>query len=34
MLAVRRRLLDVTLLAVVGAALFVLASTIPDQPPL
>jgi len=34
MLAVRRRWLDVTLLAVVGVALFVLATSIPDQPPL
>jgi hypothetical protein len=34
MLAVRRRLLDVALLAVVGVALFVLSSTIPNQPPL
>jgi hypothetical protein len=34
MLAVRRRALDVALLAVVGVALFVLSITIPDQPPL
>ena len=34
MLAVRRRALDVALLAVVGVALFVLSVTIPDQPPL
>lgn len=32
MLAVRHRLLDVGLLLGVGLALFVLASTIPDQP--
>ena len=34
MLAVRRRSIDVTLLAVVGVALFVLSVTIPNQPPL
>ena len=34
MLAVRRRSIDVTLLAVVGVALFVLSVSIPDQPPL
>jgi hypothetical protein len=34
MLAVRRRSLDVSLLAVVGVALFVLSVTIPNQPPL
>ncbi len=34
MLAVRRRLLDVGLLVVVGVALFVLSTTIPNQPPL
>ncbi len=34
MLAVRRRSLDVGLLAVVGIALFVLSVTIPNQPPL
>jgi hypothetical protein len=34
MLAVRRRSLDVTLLAVVGVALFVLSVAIPNQPPL
>ena len=32
MLAVRRRALDVSLLAVVGVALFVLSVTIPNQP--
>jgi hypothetical protein len=34
MLAVRSRAIDVTLLAVVGVALFVLSTTIPNQPPL
>jgi len=34
MLAVRRRFIDVLLLAVVGAALWFLSSTIPNQPPL
>ena len=34
MLAVRRRSVDVALLVVVGLALFVLAATIPNQPPL
>ena len=34
MLAVRRRPLDVTLLAVLGVGLFVLSVTIPNQPPL
>ena len=34
MLAVRRRSLDVLLLASVGAALWFLSSTIPNQPPL
>lgn len=34
MLAVRRRWIDVTLLAVVGAALWFLAVDIPDTPPL
>jgi hypothetical protein len=34
MLAVRRRSVDVALLVVVGLALFVLATTIPNQPPL
>jgi hypothetical protein len=34
MLAVRRRAVDVTLLAVVGVALFVLSVTIPNQPPI
>ena len=34
MLAVRRRSLDVLLLASVGAALWFLSATIPDQPPL
>ncbi len=34
MLAVRRRWIDVTILTVIGAALWVLASTIPNQPPL
>ena len=34
MLAVRRRSLDVSLLAVVGVALFVLSVKIPNQPPL
>jgi hypothetical protein len=34
MLAVRRRLLDVALLTLVGVGLFVLSSTIPNQPPL
>ena len=34
MLAVRRRWIDVTILTVIGVALWVLASTIPDQPPL
>jgi hypothetical protein len=33
MLAVRRRAVDATLLAVVGVALFVLSATIPNQPP-
>jgi hypothetical protein len=32
MLAVRHRLLDVTVLLGLGIALFVLAGTIPDQP--
>ena len=34
MLAVRRRGIDVTILTVIGVALWVLASTIPNQPPL
>ena len=34
MLAVRRRFVDVLILAVVGAALWFLSSTIPNQPPL
>jgi len=34
MLAVRRRSVDVLLLAVVGVVLIVLSVTIPDQPPL
>jgi hypothetical protein len=34
MLAVRRRSVDVTLLAVVGCALLFLSATIPNQPPL
>ena len=34
MLAVRRRSIDVTLLTVVGVALLVLSTTIPNQPPL
>jgi hypothetical protein len=34
MLAVRRRFVDVLLLALVGAALWFLSSTIPNQPPL
>jgi hypothetical protein len=34
MLAVRRRSVDVLLLVVVGAALWFLSSTIPNQPPL
>ena len=34
MLGVRRRIVDVLLLAVVGAALWFLSSTIPNQPPL
>ena len=34
MLAVRRRAVDVALLAIVGVALLVLATVIPDQPPL
>ena len=34
MLAVRRRLVDVLLLTVVGVALYFLAGNIPDQPPL
>jgi uncharacterized membrane protein len=34
MLAVRHRLVDVVLLAVVGAVLIVLAATIPNQPTL
>jgi hypothetical protein len=34
MLAVRRRWIDVTILAVLGVALWVLAVTIPNQPPL
>ncbi len=34
MLAVRRRSVDVALLAVVGVALWFLSSTIPNQPPL
>jgi hypothetical protein len=34
MLAVRRRWIDVTILAVLGIALWVLAVTIPNQPPL
>jgi Protein of unknown function (DUF3017) len=34
MLAVRRRWIDVTLLSVVGVALWILAITIPNQPPL
>jgi hypothetical protein len=34
MLAVRRRWVDVLLLALVGAALWFLSSTIPNQPPL
>ena len=34
MLSVRRRLVDVILLSAVGAALIVLAQTIPNQPPL
>jgi hypothetical protein len=34
MLAVRRRLIDVTLLAVVGVLLWFLAGSIPNQPPL
>jgi hypothetical protein len=34
MLAVRRRAVDVILLAVAGVALFVLSVTIPNQPPL
>jgi hypothetical protein len=32
MLAVRRRLVDVTILAVVGAALWFLSTSIPNQP--
>jgi uncharacterized membrane protein YraQ (UPF0718 family) len=32
MLAVRHRLIDVTVLVLVGAALFFLAGDIPDQP--
>lgn len=32
MLAVRHRLLDVTLLVAIATALFALAATIPDQP--
>ena len=32
MLAVRHRALDVAFLVLIGTALFVLASTIPDQP--
>ena len=34
MLAVRRRAVDVALLAIVGLALVVLTVTIPNQPPL
>jgi DUF3017 family protein len=34
MLAVRRRFVDVTLLAVVGVGLWLLSSAIPNQPPL
>jgi hypothetical protein len=34
MLAVRRRVLDVALLAVVGVTLLALSSSIPNQPPL
>lgn len=34
MLAVRRRFVDVLILAVVGVALWFLSSTIPNQPPL
>jgi hypothetical protein len=34
MLAVRRRVIDVVLLAVVGVALWFLSSTIPNTPPL
>ncbi len=34
MLAVRRRWIDVTILAVLGVSLWVLATTIPNQPPL
>ncbi|MGA8246129.1 MAG: DUF3017 domain-containing protein, partial [Nocardioides sp.] len=34
MLAVRRRAVDVLLLALVGIALWFLSSTIPNQPPL
>jgi hypothetical protein len=34
MLAVRRRWIDVTILTVLGVALWVLAVTIPNQPPL
>ena len=34
MLAVRHRLVDVSLLVLIGAGLFFLAGTIPDRPPL
>jgi len=34
MLAVRRRLVDVVLLAAVGVALWILSTSIPNQPPL
>ena len=34
MLAVRRRWIDVTILTVLGVSLWVLATTIPNQPPL